>query len=358
MTRADAHALLSDPELIPTRADEQLDTARLVPWLGERLAGAEGPLEVAQFGGGHANLTYRLHFAAREYVLRRPPLGPVAPSAHDMRREFRVLSKLHRHFPLAPASYLYCDDESVIGAPFQIMERRHGTVIRRQVPERYDDPRLKTRIGHMVVDTLADLHRLDREAVGLADLGRPEGFVERQIDGWAKRWDAARHEDNSDMERLISWLRGRRPPPGPVALVHNDFKLDNILVDCDDPARAVAVLDWDMCTSGDPLADLGYLLNQWVEADDDPKWIEAASMPTAEAGFPQRADAIQRYAQRTGFDVEHIDWYFALATMKFAVVIQQIFIRWRRGQTRDKRFAHYDERAREGIEKACRVAGL
>ena len=358
MTRADADVLLSDPELIPTRDDERLDTTRLAPWLRKRLEGAEGPLEVAQFGGGHANLTYLLRFGAHEYVLRRPPLGPVAPSAHDMRREFRVLSKLHRHFPLAPASYLYCDDEDLIGAPFQVMERRDGIVIRRRVPDLFDDSRLKTRIGHMVVDALSDLHRLDREAVGLGRLGRPEGFVDRQIDGWAKRWIAARHEDNPDMDRLIAWLRERRPPPGPVALIHNDYKLDNILVDGDDPARPVAILDWDMCTSGDPLADLGYLLNQWVEADDDPKWIEAASMPTAEPGFPRRADAIQRYAERTGFDVESIDWYFALATMKFAVVIQQIFVRYMRGQTRDERFARYDERAREGIAKACRVAGL
>ena len=358
MKRIDAQVILSDPELVATRPDEELDTARLMPWLRERLESADGPLEVAQFGGGHANLTYLLRFAEREYVLRRPPLGPVAPSAHDMRREFRVLSKLHRHFKLAPKSYLYCEDESIIGAPFQIMERRNGTVIRRKVPERYDDPKLKTRIGHMVVDTLADLHRLDREAVGLGDLGRPEGFVERQIDGWAKRWEAARHENNPAMDRLISWLRGRRPPPGPAALVHNDYKLDNILVDTDDPARAVAILDWDMCTGGDPLADLGYLLNQWVETDDDPRWIEASVMPTAEEGFPRRADAVQRYADRTGFDVDDIDWYFALATMKFSVVIQQIFVRYLRGQTRDERFARYDERAREGIEKACRIAGL
>ena len=358
MTRADADVLLSDPELIATRADEQLDTTRLTPYLRERLEGVDGPPKVAQFGGGHANLTYLLRFGAREYVLRRPPLGPVAPSAHDMRREFRVLSKLHRHFPLAPRSYLYCNDEDIVGAPFQVMERRRGTVIRRQVPERYEDPQLETRMGHMVVDTLADLHRLDRETVGLAELGRPEGFVDRQIEGWAKRWDAARHEDNPDMNRLIAWLRGHRPPPGPVALVHNDYKLDNILVDRDDPARPVAILDWDMCTSGDPLTDLGYLLNQWVEPDDDPKWIAASSMPTAAPGFPRRADAVQRYAQRTGFQVEAIDWYFALATMKFAVVIQQIFIRYQRGQTRDERFAHYDERAREGIAKACRIAGL
>ena len=358
MAPDDGDLLRSDSELIAARPDERLDTTRLAPWLCERLAGAEAPVEVAQFGGGHANLTYLLRFGETEYVLRRPPLGPVAPSAHDMRREFRVLSKLHRHFSLAPASYLYCDDESVIGAPFQVMERRRGTVIRKRTPDRFDDPRLKARIALMVVDTLADLHLLDREAAGLGDLGRPEGFVQRQLEGWAKRWEAARHEDNPEMDRLIVWLRDHLPAPGPVALVHNDYKLDNILVNCEDPSRPVAILDWDMCTGGDALVDLGYLLNQWVEADDDPRWIEASSMPTAEPGYPARASAIQRYAERTGFDVEGIDWYFALATMKFAVVIQQIFIRWRRGQTRDERFARYDQRAREGVEKACRIAGL
>ena len=353
-----ADLLRSDPELIATRIDEALDTARLEPWLREHLPETPGPLRVAQFGGGHANLTYLLRFGASEYVLRRPPLGPVAPSAHDMRREYRVLSRLHRYFPLAPRSYLYCDDETIIGAPFQVMERRTGTVIRKRTPERYDDPRLKARIGVMVVDTLADLHLLDREAVGLGDLGRPEGFVQRQLEGWAKRWEAARHEDNPEMDRLIAWLRARLPPPGPVALVHNDYKLDNLLVDAEDPARPIAILDWDMCTGGDALVDLGYLLTQWVETDDDPRWIEASSMPTAEPGYPARAAAIQRYAERTGFDVAGIDWYFALATMKFSVVIQQIFIRYRRGQTRDERFARYDSRAREGIEKACRIAGL
>ena len=358
MTPADDAALRSDPELIPPRADEPLDATLLAPYLRERLRTTEGPLGIAQFGGGHANLTYLLRFGSSEYVLRRPPLGPVAPGAHDMQREFRVLSRLYRHFPLAPRSYLYCDDTSIIGSPFQVMERRRGIVIRKVLPHRCGDPGLRRRIGFMLVDALADFHRLDREAVGLADLGRPEGFVSRQIEGWARRWTAARHEDNPRMERLIRWLRDRQPESGPASLVHNDYKLDNVLVDPDDPARPVAVLDWDMCTAGDALMDLGYLLNQWVEAGDDPSWIECSSMPTAEAGFPARAEAVHRYASRTGFDVEDIDWYFALSTMKFAVIIQQIFIRYRRGQTRDERFARFDERARNAVDKACRIAGI
>ena len=357
MTPADATALRSDPELIAPRADERLDTRLLAPYLREHLPDAEGPLGVAQFGGGHANLSYLLRFGSSEYVLRRPPLGPVAPGAHDVQREFRVLSRLHRHFRLAPRSYLYCDDASIIGSPFQVMERRHGTVIRKELPDGYGDRGLRRRIGFMLVDALADFHRLDREAVGLADLGRPEGFVARQIEGWARRWEAARHEDSPRMDRLIHWLRDHRPASGPSSLVHNDYKLDNVLVDPADPARPVAILDWDMCTSGDPLMDLGYLLNQWVEADDDPSWIEFSSMPTAEAGFPARAEVVQRYALRTGFDVESVAWYFTLATMKFAVIIQQIYIRYRRGQTRDERFARFDERARNAVDKACRIAG-
>ena len=347
-----------DPELIELRPDERLPMERLEPYLRERLPETDGPLSAAQFGGGHANLTYQLRFGELEYVLRRPPLGPVAPSSHDMGREYRVLSKLYRHFHLAPRSYLFCDDDEIIGAPFQIMERRHGTVIRKSVPATYDDPDLKRRIGVMVVDALAEFHRLDRDAVELGDLGHPEGFVTRQLEGWAKRWEAAKHEDNADMDRLIRWLRDHQRPSRYTSLLHNDYKLDNMIVDIEDPSIPVAILDWDMCTSGDPMMDLGYLLNQWVESGDHPDWIGYSSMPTFEPGFPSRADVVQRYAQMTGFDVDAIGWYQALATMKFAVIVQQIFIRYHRGQTQDQRFAHFGDRARGAILKACTVAGI
>ena len=350
----------TNPE-VPTepRPDEQLTLGRLEPYLREHLPQTDGELKVLQFPGGRANLTYSIRFDTTEYVLRRPPLGPIAPSAHDMKREYRVLSKLYAHFHLAPRSFHYCEDESVIGAPFQVMERRRGIVIRERVPFPFDeDKEAKRRIGEMIIDVLADFHRVDRETAGLGELGHPDGFVERQLEGWAGRWEKAAHEHNAEIERLIDWLRKHRTESRDVSLLHNDYKLDNLLVNEVDPGRAVAILDWDMCTSGDPLMDLGYVLNQWSEPSDEPEWIEKSSIPSEEAGFPSRAEIVDRYAARTGFDVSNVDWYYAFSAMKFAVIIQQIFIRFHRGQTQDERFAGFDERARSYIRKGCVIAGL
>jgi aminoglycoside phosphotransferase (APT) family kinase protein len=348
-----------DPEVSEPRCDEGLPVERLEPYLRQRLPDTDGGFLVRQFKGGHANLTYLIQFGETEYVLRRPPLGPLAPGSHDMGREFRVLSKLHKHFPLAPESYLYCEDESIIGAPFQVMERRHGIVIRNRMPSiETDGPALRRRIGEMMVDVLVRLHAVDRDAAGLANLGHPQGFVERQLKGWSDRWQAAAVDDNADMAKLIAWLERRLPATRYVSILHNDYKLDNMIVDGKDPAIPVAVLDWDMCTSGDALMDLGYLLNQWVEPDDNPAWIEWAAMPTWQPGFAGREEVIERYCRRSGFDVGDIQWYYAFSVMKFAVIIQQIYIRYRRGQTRDERFAHYDQRAASFVSKGCRIAGV
>ena len=348
-----------DPELIPIRDDEHLPVAKLADYLCRELGNVNGPMEVEQFGGGKANLTYLVRFDTKEFVLRRPPLGPIAPGAHDMGREHRVLSQLYQHLPLAPRSYLHCQDNTIIGAEFQLMERRHGQVIRETLPAAYrGDPGIARRVGIMVVDALAELHNIDRVAAGLGDLGRPDGFAERQLKGWKTRWDAAAHEANANMDRLFEWLSGKIPRGAAPTIIHNDYKLDNLLVGLQDPAEAVAILDWDMCTSGDPLLDLGYLLNQWPEPGDAPHWSESASMPGTEPGFPSRADAIARYAERTGFDVTDIHWYFAFAALKFAVIIQQIFIRFHRGQTQDRRFANYDDLVRSSAHKGCDIAGI
>lgn len=331
-------------ELIDVRPDERLDLRRLEPWLRAHLPAARGALTIGQFGGGHANLTYLLRIGDREYVLRRPPLGPVAPTAHDMRREHRVLSRLGARYPLAPASYALCDDPAVIGADFHVLERRHGFVIRRRLPpDVAGDPALARRLGAMVVDGLAALHRVDPRAVGLDDLGRPEDYVPRQLAGWTARW-AATGRALPAIDRIAAWLRDGMPRQQAATLLHNDYQIENVLVDAADPATAVAVLDWDMCTRGEPLMDLGYLLNCWSDPDDDPSWRGASPTPGCAPGLPTRRELVERYAHATGFDVERAHWYHVFGVFKLAVVLQQIHVRFQRGQTRDARFAALGER--------------
>jgi aminoglycoside phosphotransferase (APT) family kinase protein len=351
-------ASLEAAELIDERPDERLDTGRLEPYLRANLEGAEGPLTIRQFGGGKANLTYLLRFGAhgddREFVLRRPPLGPIPPGAHDMRREHRVLSVLHRRYRPAPRSLLLCEDDSIIGAVFIIEERRHGFVIRENIPPEFAGrPELNRRIGFALIDALADLHLVPPAEIGLGDLGRPEGYLERQLAGWTRRWQAAQGGEEAEraaaaMAPVLDWLGRHLPGSGGAALLHNDYRLDNCLLDSADPGSIAAVLDWDMATQGDPLADLGYVLNYWVEPGDDPAWREIAAMPTWRDGFPSRAEAVARYAGRTGFDVAPIGWHQVFAAFKLAVIIQQIYIRYVRGQTQDQRFRLY----------WCRVLGL
>ena len=344
--------IADDPELIEIRPDEQLDTTRLEPYLRAHLPRAEGRFALGQFGGGHANLTYLVRFGDDEYVLRRPPLGPVAPSAHDMRREHRVLSVLHAAYPLAPRSFLLCTDPEVIGADFQVMERRHGFAIRHVVPPEFEDPETCRRIGEMVVANLAALHAVDPAAVGLGELGKPEGYVQRQVEGWIGRWDAAKDRDYPYADDLVAWLRAKLPRSSAVTILHNDYKLDNLLLERTDPARAVAVLDWDMCTRGDPLMDLGYLLNYWVEAGDDPAWIEAVGTPTWRAGFPRRAEIAERYAQLTGFDLAELHWYVVENLFRALVILAQIYIRYLKGQTKDPRFASFGHRVEAMLARA------
>jgi aminoglycoside phosphotransferase (APT) family kinase protein len=358
---------LEAAELIDERPDERLDASRLDPYLRAHLPGAEGALSVRQFGGGKANLTYLLRFEGEggvsEFVLRRPPLGPIPPGAHDMRREHRVLSVLHRRYPLAPRGLLLCEDESIIGAVFIVEERRHGFVIRDDIPPEFAGrPELNRRIGEALVDALADLHLVAPAEIGLGDLGRPEGYVERQLAGWTRRWHAAQGGEEAErsaagMAPVLDWLAAHLPRSGAAALLHNDYRLDNCLLDAADPGHIEAVLDWDMGTQGDPLADLGYVLNYWVEPGDPPEWREIAAMPTWRGGFPSRAEAIQRYAQRTGFDLGPILWHQVFAAFKLAVIIQQIYIRFVRGQTQDRRFRNYHRRVLGLAEKARGLAG-
>jgi aminoglycoside phosphotransferase (APT) family kinase protein len=334
------------PETIPIREDEDFDHGRLADFLRGRLPGSERALEIEQFGGGHANLTYLLRYGSDEYVLRRPPLGPVAATAHDMSREYRVLSVLHRAYRLAPRAFVYCDDPAVIGAPFFVMERRRGIVIRRAIPPQFgggEDAQTNRRISEVLIDALADLHDVDYRAIGLETLGKPDGFLRRQIDGWAARYERAKTRELPVVDALVAWLRDRQPPSPPPTLLHNDWRLDNMMVDARDPGRAEAVFDWDMCTLGDPLCDLGTLLASWIERDEALSGATAGTMPSNVPGFMTRREAVARYGARRGVDVAAVPYYYVFGLFKIAVVLQQIFYRYHVGQTKDARFANFDQ---------------
>jgi aminoglycoside phosphotransferase (APT) family kinase protein len=332
----------SDPALsdtIPVRADEGFDEAHLAHFLRDKLEGAHQPLTVRQFGGGVANLTYLLDYGTHQYVLRRPPLGPVAPSSHDMSREYRVLSNLYQAFPYAPRAFVFCDEHSVIGAPFFVMERRHGLVVRRSLPPEYDHiPDAPRRMSESLVDALADFHAVDYHAVGLEELGKPAGFIERQIEGWYGRWHESRVGVLPEMETIYGWLHDNVPPANSPTLVHNDYKLDNVMLSHDDPGQMVAIFDWDMCTLGDPLVDLGALLTYWTQPDDPPYLQAASMMPVGDSRFLTRDELVARYAQRSGRDVSHINFYHVLGLYRVVVICAQIYIRYQRGQTQDARF--------------------
>lgn len=335
-------------DLIEVRPDERFDTDALVYWLETVEDLPAGEPQVAQFGGGKANLTYLLTFPnGSELVLRRPPLGPVAPGAHDMSREYRVLSRLWRSFDKAPRALAYCDDESVMGTDFFLMERRDGVVVRGSVPERFgagDDVGANRKLSEVVIDTLAEFHSVDPVSCDLGDLGHPEGFIQRQVEGWAGRWERAKHEENPLADELAAWLLAKLPPEGRPSLLHNDWRLDNMAVSADDPGTCVAVYDWDMATRGDPLADLGTLMGSWFDPGEAPG--ELSMMPTQIPGWLSRREAVERYAAKSRGDPASIDWYLVFGAWKLAIILQQIYIRWRRGQTQDERFATLDEGAR------------
>ncbi|MCL5744716.1 MAG: phosphotransferase family protein [Acidobacteria bacterium] len=319
------------------RRGEELDAAALSKYLGTDVA-------IEQFPGGHSNLTYLIRTAEREMVLRRAPLGPVAPKAHDMAREYRVLEKIHPLFSAAPEVYLLCEDVSVIGAVFYLMERREGVVVRDSVPPeltRHKD--YAARASRAFLDTLVELHSIDIERNGLISVGKPEGFLERQVRGWADRWRRAATEDSPGMERVIAWLADSPPVSGAPSIVHNDYKLDNVMFHADDPGRIVAVLDWEMTTVGDPLADLGLTLCYWTMGG-------ASAAETM--NWCSRDELIERYAEKTGRDVSGIRYYEVLGIFKLAVIIQQIYFRYVRGQTGDERFALFGERVHGLIDRA------
>ena len=323
------------------RPGEELPWGRLEAYLRAKHPALSGEFSYAQFHGGHANLTYLLRFGRREYVLRRPPFGKIAPGAHDMKREHKVLSVLPDFFPAAPRAYLLCTDHDVIGSDFIVMDRREGVVIRTALPEVFAGfDNASERLSDALMKTCADLHLVDVAAAGLSDLGRPDGFVDRQLKGWAKRWSLAKLEENHHMDELMARLLKDVPQPQRVSIVHGDLKFDNVQFQPDDPDKVTSVFDWDMATLGDPLVDLGGLLSYWPERAPGGHQLPTSMM---QGDWPTKAWLKERYAAHSGLDLSRMDWYEAFACYKSAVITQQLYARFVAGKTKDKRMAMFGE---------------
>jgi aminoglycoside phosphotransferase (APT) family kinase protein len=322
------------------RVGETLDLKRLKAYLALQLPDLEGPITVEQFPAGHSNLTYSLRFGERELVLRRPPFGAKIKTAHDMGREYRILSHLADVYARVPRPLLYCQDPAVLGAPFYLMERLRGVILRSQVPQGLAlTPALARALSSSLVDNLVEIHSVDYEAAGLGDLGRPAGYVQRQIEGWTRRYQNARTDDVPAVERVAAWLADHMLPEAGASLIHNDYKYDNLVLAPDDLSRIIGVLDWEMATVGDPLMDLGTTLGYWVDANDPDELQQLAFGVTTLPGNLNRRELAQRYAEQSGHDLSHVLFYFVYGLFKIIVIVQQIYARYRAGLTQDPRFA-------------------
>jgi len=324
----------------PVRTGEELDLPALAAYLDREL-GAHGAVTVEQFPGGHSNLTYLVHHGEHEYVLRRPPVGSKVKSAHDMGREFTVLSKLAPVYSRAPRVFAHEATGEVLGAPFYLMERRRGVILRKDLPSGLagDHARIH-RICELLVDALVDLHAVDFAAAGLGDFGKPTGYIERQVTGWTERYNNSQTDDIPAVTEVAAWLASHRPADGPPSLIHNDFKFDNVIFD-PQLESITGVLDWEMSTVGDPLMDLGTSLSYWAQASDPSAYHQLPFGPTAQPGMMTREQVARRYLERSGRATDELVFYYAFGLLKTAVIAQQIYFRFAKGLTKDARFGAF-----------------
>jgi aminoglycoside phosphotransferase (APT) family kinase protein len=340
------------------RAGEELDLTRLGPFLLRHFGESAGPVLIEQFPSGHSNLTYLVSIGQRELVLRRPPFGSRVKTAHDMGREYRVLSKLHSFYRLAPKVICCCEDESVLGAPFYIMEPIRGVILRRDPPPGLPfSAETARRLSESFLDNLVALHALDYQAVGLGGLGKPQGYLERQVHGWIERYDGARTNDAPPVERLGEWMKEHMPAASSSALIHNDYKYDNLVLGPAELTRIIGVLDWEMATIGDPLADLATALAYWVDPQDSEDLQAIRWCPSTYPGSLSRAQLIERYSRASGRNVSDMAFYLTFARFKVAVIVQQIYYRYREGLTNDPRFAALGQTVEILLRAALHSAG-
>jgi aminoglycoside phosphotransferase (APT) family kinase protein len=344
-------------QAVDIRPGEELDDGKVEAFLKENIPGLEGALQIRQFPSGYSNLTYLIKVGDRELVLRRPPHGTKAKTAHDMGREYKVLTALRPVFPLCPRTLAFCDDPAVMGCDFYVMERLDGIIIRKDIPPElgFGPPEME-RLTRRLVEVMAELHGVDYKTAGLGELGKPAGYVERQVMGWSKRYRNARTPDVSEAEAVMQWLAESMPPESATpGIIHNDFKLDNVVLDRDDPMKVVGILDWEMTTLGDPLMDLACTLAYWPQADDPEELLNLAGMPTYLPGSLTRGQAVAYYGELTGRVMDRIDFYYCFGLFRLAVIAQQIYYRYFHGQTKDPRFARLAGAVNALINQAERV---
>lgn len=346
---------LDQPRAI--RKGEALDPGKVLDYLRQHLPDVGDEIIIKQFPGGASNLTYLLISGEMEMVLRRPPFGAKIKSAHDMGREHRVLDALSKGYNKAPKPLLYCEDESVLGAPFYIMERVKGVIIRHDMGKELS-PELVGQIADSLVKTFVELHTLDYKAIGLGELGRPVGYVQRQVEGWTRRYYKAKTDEQKEIEAVSKWLMEHLPGESGHALIHNDFKHDNVILDQDDLTKVRAILDWEMCTIGDPLMDLGTSLSYWMNPDDPELFVKSFTNPSVLPGNPTREGLLSLYEEKSGKTVDHPIFYYAFGLFKTAVVLQQIYYRYKMGYTQDARFAQFNHAVRAFGVMAMRAIEL
>lgn len=325
------------------RAGEELDADIIDSYIKAHIPGLSGAPQISQFPGGASNLTYLLQYPEQELVLRRPPFGHKAKSAHDMGREYRILNQLNAGFPYCPKAYVHCTDESVIGSEFYVMQRVNGIILRADLPSELNFDAKQTRqLCESFIDKLVELHQVDYNACGLGDLGKPQGYVQRQISGWSDRYEKALTPDAPLWTEVKAWLNAKMPADHPhSSIVHNDYRFDNVILDPNNPQEIIGVLDWELTTLGDPLMDLGNSLAYWIEAGDPAPVQLMRRQPSNAPGMLTRQEFADYYAQRAGIKIDCIDFYYTYGLFRLAGIVQQIYYRFFHGQTQDKRFAQF-----------------
>ncbi|NDY94521.1 phosphotransferase family protein [Wenzhouxiangella limi] len=326
----------------PLRQEDRFDVDAVDEWLKARIDGLEGAPEVEQFSRGASNLTYRLRYPDRDLILRRPPPGTKAKSAHNMVREYKVQKALKPAYPYVPEMLALCTDESVIGSDFYVMEQLEGIILRANLPEGLAlDPEQARRLSTAAVDRLIDLHQVDVQAAGLEKLGKGAGYNRRQIEGWSERFKRAKTWNVLPGRSVMRWLAERVPDEVAIRVIHGDFRFDNLVLDPDDPLKIIGVLDWELATLGDPLMDLGNSMAYWVQADDEKYFKGFRRQPTHVPGMLTRTEVVEYYCDKTGFRPENWAFYEVYGLFRLAVIAQQIYYRYHKGQTRNPQFRHF-----------------